>query len=191
MNRRRSDRVFLTGFMGSGKSTVAPLLAGAMGAGFHDLDAEIERRTGKSVTGIFQQDGEAYFRRVEREALFGTAGLHAVVVALGGGTIANEENFAFVKSAGLLVWLRVDDETLFSRLKSKTDRPLLAPDAGPGSGAGHNDDTLRNTMRRLLAVREPFYKRADIVIDSGSDAPATIASRIADQVSALPENRSS
>ena len=181
MNLRRSDRVFFTGFMGCGKSTVAPLLAGDLGLGCFDIDDEIERQTGKSVSRIFGLDGEAYFRRVEREVLFGTADRRSVVVALGGGTITNEENFAFVKSAGLLVWLRVDFETLFARLRTKTDRPLLAP----GSGRGSGEEKLRETMLRLLAEREPFYRRADIVCTPGSDDPGTTAARIATNITAI------
>lgn len=176
MNHRRADRVFLTGFMGSGKSTVAPLLAADLGLACFDIDGEIERRAGKSVSTIFRVDGEAWFRRVERELLFGVAERRSVVVALGGGTIANEENFAFVKSAGLLVWLRVDFETLYARLKSKTDRPLLA--AGPGGGPG-GEGELRERMRRLLAEREPFYRRADIVCEPASGGPGATAARLA------------
>ncbi len=172
MHLRRADRIFLTGFMGCGKSTVAPLLAADLGLASFDIDGEIERRAGKSVSSIFRVDGEAWFRRVERELLFGLAERRAVVVALGGGTIANEENFAFVKSAGLLVWLRVDFETLYSRLKSRTDRPLLA--AGPGGGG-----ELREKMWRLLAEREPFYRRADIVCEPASEEPGATAANLA------------
>ncbi len=179
---RRTDRIFLTGFMGCGKSTIAPLLAGDLGLDYFDIDGEIERQTGKSVSGIFGLEGEAYFRRVERGILFGLAERSSVVVALGGGTIANEENFAFVKSAGLLVWLRVDFETLFARLKTKTDRPLLARGMEGESG----EEQLRESMRRLLAEREPFYRRADLVCTPGSEEPATTAARLAAGVRALP-----
>ncbi|HLF15657.1 MAG TPA: shikimate kinase [Bacteroidota bacterium] len=181
MNARRVDRIFLTGFMGCGKSTVAPALAGILGFGCIDLDTEVERRTGETVSRIFALDGEAYFRGVEREVLFETGTRRSIVVALGGGTVANEENCTFVKSAGLLVYLQVDSETLFARLRRKEDRPLLSPRGGPGS----DDVWFRETMSRLFLEREPFYRRADVTIMPDPDDPERTAARIADSIRRL------
>jgi shikimate kinase len=176
-------RVYLTGFMGSGKSTVAPLLADLVGYEFLDIDAGIEAATGLTVGEIFSGEGEPGFRRMEREALFGTAARRSIVVAAGGGAIANEDSYAFVRSAGALVYLRVEFETLFGRLRTLRDRPLLTG-AREGSVTG-GDAVLRETMRRLLSEREPFYKRADIVIDPGPSDPRGTASRIAEALRGL------
>jgi shikimate kinase len=165
------SRVYLTGFMGSGKSTVAPLLARLLGFRSTDLDARIERGRGKTVTEIFSTGGEEEFRLLEREALLETAGMENVVVSLGGGTLGFGKNELFVRSAGTLVYLRVDFETLWSRVRDKEDRPLLA---GPG-GSGQ----MRRRLEELFAVREPWYNRADLVIDAGDRPPETVAELIA------------
>lgn len=168
-------RIYLAGFMGCGKTTVAPHLARLLGMPWIDLDAEIERRTGRSIAELFAGEGERRFREIEREVLVAAAGEPEAVVALGGGTIANEENFALVKSSGVLVWLRVDFESLYDRLEGKKDRPLLLRRPG-GGGRGE----LRETMRRLLAEREPFYRRADLTVTPASGDPAATAGEIAE-----------
>jgi shikimate kinase len=175
MHRSGAVRIYLTGFMGCGKSTIAPPLSRILGAACFDLDLEIERRAGGTISGIFSREGEGSFRELEREVLFETAAKRSVVVALGGGTIAGEENFAFVKSAGLLVYLRVDFETLFGRLRLKTDRPMLSGgDSAPPTG-----ENLRETMNRLLAEREPFYRRADLIVEPDREDPERSAAAIA------------
>ena len=182
MDARRSDIIYLTGFMGCGKSTVAPRLAAILGFGCLDVDAEVERRTGSTVSGIFERSGERAFRDLEREVLFGTSGTRDLVVALGGGTIADAENFAFVRRTGLLVYLRADFGTLFGRLRTKEDRPLIAH---RGAGGRVPEEELRAAMKRLLALREPWYGRADIIVDADpADAEATAAG-IAEAVARL------
>ncbi len=170
-----ATRIYLTGFMGCGKSTIAPPLSRILGAACFDTDMEVERRTGGTISGIFSREGEGSFRELEREVLFETAAKRSVVVALGGGTIASEENFAFVKSAGVLVYLRVDFETLFGRLRLKADRPMLAGvDGAPSTAEG-----LRERMNRLLADREPFYRRADLIVEPDREDPERSAAAIA------------
>jgi shikimate kinase len=182
MNARHGGRIFLTGFMGCGKSTVAPLLAGLLGYDCLDIDAEIERRTGSTVSGIFARRGERAFRELEREVLFGTAGRRRLVMALGGGTAANEANFAFVRSAGLLVYLKVDFEVLFARLATKEDRPLLVTD---DAGGGTPPERLRAAMRRLMSEREPYYERADVVVVPDPRDASRTAALIAGEVSRI------
>lgn len=182
MNLHRESRIFLTGFMGCGKSTVAPVLAGTLGFECFDIDLEIERRAGNTVSGIFAARGERAFRALEREVLFATAPRRRVVVALGGGTIVNEANFDFVASTGLLVYLRVDFETLFARLRTKGDRPLLVATAAAGLTP---EEELREAMARLLAVREPFYNRADITVGADPGDPGRTAAVIAAAISRL------
>lgn len=180
-------RVYLTGFMGSGKSTVAPLLARLIGYECLDIDAGIEAATGRTVGEIFARDGEAEFRRLERAALFATAERRSIVVAAGGGAFASEESCAFARSAGALVYLRVGVETLVRRLASMRDRPMLA---GPPGPAGSNepaegDEALRARVRRLLSEREPFYRKADVVVEPDATDPRRTASRIAEALSGL------
>jgi shikimate kinase len=171
------DRVYLTGFMGSGKSTIAPLLAARLGYGCVDIDSMVETAAGLTVGEIFARKGETEFRRLERAALLATGSQRSLVVAAGGGAIVDEESCAFVRSAGLLVYLRADFETLYERLRTKRDRPLLA-----GADA---DGRLRETMRRLLSEREPFYLRADLVIDPDPSDPTAAASGIAEALRGL------
>ncbi len=185
MNPGVANRIFLTGFMGCGKSTIAAPLSRILGLGLLDLDAEIELRAGESIPGIFSEKGERAFRELERTVLFETAARNSIVVALGGGTIGNEENFAFVKSAGVLVYLQVDFETLFGRLTTMArtaDRPMLSPrdDSRPAG------EDLRETMKRLLAEREPFYRRADLIVVPERDDPESSAGSIARRLGGFP-----
>jgi len=157
-------RIYLTGFMGSGKSTIGPILANVLGYDFVDLDALIEAEAGRSVQEIFADQGEAVFRRMETEALRRTAERDRLVVALGGGAIASEENLHFARSHGTVIYLRVPVSQLAQRLqKSPTERPLLQDEQGrPLSHAA-----LSEKIRSILAQRESFYQRTHLVIDVG------------------------
>jgi shikimate kinase len=165
MAAKNETLVYLTGFMGSGKSTIAPILANTLGYDYADLDREIEAVTGRKVTELFSGEGEAYFRKTELDILTRLSGRSACVVSLGGGTVANEENLAVVASSGLLVYLQVDQEQLFHRLKFKNNRPMLWGEDGTLLA----DDELRARIRHLFATREPYYLRADIVIAAGAN----------------------
>jgi shikimate kinase len=158
--RGRRARIFLTGFMGSGKSTVGPILANSIGYTFVDLDREIERTCQKSVRQIFSEDGETHFRARERAVLEELAGRDKLVVALGGGTLTVPEVFAFVKQCGILVYLKVPPEELFKRLHRKTDRPLLTD----AEGNRLPESELRERLMNLHAQREPLYAQADIIV---------------------------
>ena len=160
-------RIFLTGFMGCGKTTVGRRLAQRLGVGFVDLDEEIERRAGMTVRQIFEQQGEPVFRQMEGEALRGTLALPDVVVALGGGTMAFETNAALIGANGLSVWINPAFATISSRIggRGKADRPLFKDD-----------------VQALALYRErlPAYRRADVTMDVASyEGPEEIAARIA------------
>ncbi len=160
-------RIYLTGFMGCGKTTVGRRLAQRLGVGFVDLDEEIERRAGMTVRQIFEQQGEPVFRQMEAEALRGTLALPDVVVALGGGTMAFETNAALIGANGLSVWINPAFATISSRIggRGKADRPLFKDD-----------------VQALALYRErlPAYRRADVTMDVASDeGPEEIAARIA------------
>ena len=160
MDESRKHRIFLTGFMGSGKSTIAPILANTLGYSFVDIDKEIERITGKRVSEIFSELGEEYFRDVERTILRDVSVRDKCVISLGGGTITNERNLQFVKSSGILIYLKVTSEQIFQRMKYKTDRPLLKSSVGTTI----NEDELRSRVGSLLEKRERFYAQADITV---------------------------
>ncbi len=127
------ERVVLTGFMGSGKTTVGHLLAERLGWEFHDLDNEIERRTGRTVPQIFAESGEAAFRRQESAALAGLLGRSHTVVALGGGAPEGLGNRLLLEQTPktAVVYLAAPLETLVARCERQanaedgTERPLL------------------------------------------------------------------
>ena len=160
MVRAKKDLIYLTGFMASGKSTIAPILANTLGYEFLDIDAEITKVTGQSVSEIFHDYGEPYFRSVERTILADASRRHGWVVSLGGGTVVDRENLSVVQATGILIYLKTDPEHIFRRVKYKTDRPLLqSPD-----GSSLPDEELRTRISSLLLLREPFYERADLTI---------------------------
>jgi shikimate kinase len=157
---RRADLIYLTGFMGSGKSTVGPILANSLGYASVDIDREIEERAGKSVSAIFKESGEEYFRNLERSVLTELSTRSGCVVSLGGGTVTNDANLHIVKTTGILVYLKVSDEQLTLRLKHKTDRPLLA-----SLPAGASIEVVRQHISALRERREPYYAQADVIVD--------------------------
>jgi shikimate kinase len=159
-------RVYLTGFMGSGKTAVGRELAERLGAPFVDLDEEIERRAGMTVREIFEQLGEPAFRGLEQEALRATGELPDVVVATGGGTVTFEANARWIRSNGVSVWLNPAFATIVARIGGlgKRDRPLF-----------------RDEVQALALYRErlPAYRRADLTVDVGpAERPEEIAARI-------------
>ncbi len=158
--RKRKARIFLTGFMGSGKSTVGPILANTIGYDFVDLDREIETQCQKSVKRIFQEDGEQFFRSKERALLQQLVNRETIVIALGGGTLSDPAIFDIVKLSGLLVYLKVPTEELLKRLHHKADRPLLTD----ADGNRLPEESLRERLMDLHSKREPLYAQADIIV---------------------------
>ena len=145
----------LIGMMGSGKTTVGRGLAAALGRPLVDSDAQVEARTGRTVREIFESDGEAAYRVLEREALVDAlAEAEPSVVAAAGGVVLDAGNRAVLQEAGTVVWLRARPEVLARRVSAGRDhRPLLG------------DDPLA-ALRRLDAERRPLYEEvADLVVD--------------------------
>jgi shikimate kinase len=160
-------RLFLVGFMGAGKSTVGPLVAEALGFGYVDLDAALERRVGTTVRRYFATRGEARFRRVERETLRALLREPCdLVVALGGGAFADRSTRAVVRRAGLSVWLDAPAATLARRALGDPKRPLAS------------------TPRRffaLLRARRAAYRTAAIRISTRRRDPEALACEIAER----------
>jgi shikimate kinase len=160
-------RVVLVGFMGAGKSTVAPLLAALLGWDCVDMDVEIERRAGRRVADIFREEGEAAFRAAERALAAELAARERVVVAAGGGAFAQPDTREALRRGAASVWLRCDLGTVMSRIPGDGSRPLA------GS---------RETIAALFAAREPSYRLADWSFDAARRPPEALARDIADAV---------
>ncbi len=163
---RVPGRVYLVGFMGSGKTTSGRILADRWDVPFVDLDLTFESMSGRTIRETFETHGEAYFRERESELLRGTASLTQAVIALGGGTFTFPENVRFVREHGVSVFLDPPFDVLAARLAEKAaDRPLF--------------DSLESA-RNLWEARRPFYKMADRTLDVDQETtPGEVASRLA------------
>jgi shikimate kinase len=144
-----TDRFFLVGFMGTGKTTLGRAVADRMGLPFVDLDERIEAASGMTVAEIFAAEGEAGFRRRESDALrrWVSTGEPAVV-ATGGGAFAIEENRVLMKSSGVVVWLDVPVGELLERIEG-ADRPLWSSPEEVRTLHGRREGSYREAHRRL------------------------------------------
>jgi shikimate kinase len=161
--------------MGSGKSTVGPILANTLGFAYCDLDAAIEARTGTTIRSVFHDGGEEEFRRIELDVFRAQSVPERIVVSLGGGALTHPGTMAHAKATGVLVYLQTPLNDIMMRLGRKTDRPLLlAPDGTP-----LDDHALRDRVRTLLALREPAYLTADIIVSTAGGNLGLTVDRIA------------
>lgn len=173
--------IFLTGFMGSGKSTVGPLIAKALGFLFVDLDNEIEQHEGQSIEEIFQLSGERHFRSIERMHLLRMIEEDETVFALGGGTVTIEGLIADLKSSGIIVYLKTDVDELVPRLRGHSHRPLLQGAKGETLGEAE----LHRKIGLLLEHREEFYRQADVIVETTRKPVAMVVETV---LNALAEN---
>jgi shikimate kinase len=162
--------IFLTGPRGSGKTTVARLLAGRLGWGWADADDVLERRAGASVRALFAAEGEAGFRGREAAVLRELCGLRRHVIATGGGAVLREDNRALLRASGWVVWLTADADTLWERVRQ---------DAG---SAGRRPDLLRGgreEVAEIFRAREPLYRCcADVIVPTAGRTPAEVADAV-------------
>jgi shikimate kinase len=156
----RKSLIFLAGFMGSGKTTIGPILANALGWDFVDIDKEIEQQTNQPIVDIFATSGEKAFRELEHHTIGELVGRADCVISLGGGTLVNEENFELIRKSGVIVYLRLSPEKIMQRVKRKTDRPMLKD----AQGRKLEGNDLQKRIESLLESREPYYSKADIII---------------------------
>jgi shikimate kinase len=158
----------LAGFMGTGKSTVGPLLASALRRPFVDTDALVERTAGRTIREIFATRGEPAFRALERQAVREAAALEQVVVSIGGGALLDPENTRELEATGVIVLLACERDTLIRRLEEsarRRERPMLG-------------DDLHESIDALLRAREPVYSRVRLKVDTTHLAPHEVAGRV-------------
>lgn len=134
------------------------LLANRLEMDFIDLDAFIEKKSGKSISAIFQGAGEAAFRKMESECLTGLLSARKTVISLGGGTVMNEKLFGEILNAGLVVFLDAPLETIRKNLQSSTGRPLL----NNQDGNLKEDEALDDYITALYKKRRPVYEKANL-----------------------------
>lgn len=154
--------IFLTGFSGSGKSTIGPLLANSLGYEFVDLDQAIENKAGKTVARIFDEDGEKFFRNLEMMTLQALVAKNNMVVSLGGGVLENDQSYTLIQKSGTMIYLKSPIRTLARRLFNKTDRPLLKGNQGQKLSR----EEIEEKIAAILARREPRYESAAITVQT-------------------------
>jgi len=154
-----ADKIYLVGFMGAGKTTVARALGRRLGWRVEDIDERIEARERRSVAAIFSQSGESYFRQQERQVLSDLLPQRQIVVATGGGTFAEPDNRALMLADGAVVWLDVPLTRVFERVPADGRRPLAAD---------------RAQMEQLYARRRLAYAEAHVRIDGTEPVPDVV-----------------
>ncbi len=152
-------RVYIVGYMGAGKSTSGRRLATMMDLPFFDTDETLRQTTGCSVTELFEKEGEAAFRRREREVLHALTEAHpSALISTGGGTPCFEDNMDHMRQNGFVVYLKMSAERLVQRLEGRAEeRPLIA---------GIAPADLPGFIQQHLAEREPDYARAHMTVDA-------------------------
>jgi len=161
-------RLYLTGFMGSGKSTVGPRVAARLGSVFWDLDRLIRAHEGRSIPTIFEEDGEAVFRAREAEFLRRTTAVELLVVALGGGALVDDDNRTFATDHGCVVYLEVDPDTILARVADEAEkRPLLQNE----QGTPLPEEKMHRRIEDLLAERRASYEAAHVTVDATGSVP--------------------
>jgi shikimate kinase len=166
-----TDKIYLVGFMASGKTTVARALALRLGWRFEDVDELIEARERSTIAEIFTTQGEPYFRAVEREILAVVQPLRHVVVATGGGTFADPDNRAAINVDGVSVWVDVSLPELVRRIPLDGRRPLAAD---------------RAQLEQLYANRVEGYRMAHLRVDATRQSAGAVVDQILEAIHQLP-----
>lgn len=155
--QRLKKTVVMVGMMGAGKTAVGTAVARSLAVPFRDSDEEIVKAANRSIAEIFERDGEGFFRARETEVLARLLRGAPCILSTGGGAFLSDVNRSLIHDAGIAVWLRVDLDLLWQRVRHKTTRPLL------------RTTNPRETLRQLYEARVPLYSKADITVDSAAD----------------------
>lgn len=166
------NNITLTGFMGTGKSTVGRLVAAKLERNFIDMDALIEQREGRPISRIFAESGEAYFRQLEAGLCRELAGQTGLVIATGGGALVPEQNLQVMEGSGLVICLDCAPEILWQRIGRSQDRPMLAA----------QDEGRFTRLATLLAQRTPAYSRIKHHLDVTYLSAEEVARQVIDLV---------
>ncbi|MHC1708066.1 MAG: shikimate kinase [Bacteroidales bacterium] len=167
-------KIYIIGFMGSGKSFTGKRLSALLGYKFYDIDSLFEEKYHFTIHDFFEKFGEEAFRKLESDLLISTHSFENAVISTGGGTPCFFENMEFIKENGISVYLKMPPEKILYRLnQSKKPRPLVKSLQGA---------ELLATVKSLLEKREEYYLRADIIIEAKFVDPAEIVTMILKQL---------
>ena len=163
--------IFLIGYRGTGKSTVARLLAARLGWDWRDADEVLEAKFGRPITEIFQTNGEAKFREMETAVMDELCKLSSVVIATGGGVVLREANRELMRQTGRVIWLKADVDTIWKRIQSDAAEGRSRPALTVGG---------RTEIEQLLRVREPLYRAtAEFSVETANQTGDEIVEEIA------------
>ncbi|MCX6248627.1 MAG: shikimate kinase [Bacteroidetes bacterium] len=163
-------KIYLIGYMASGKSKLGKEISGMTGLSFVDLDDVFEERYRIGIVDFFEKYGDPVFRKIEHQLLLETESLNDTIIATGGGTPCSDENIQFIKAHGISIYIRMEIADLVTRLKSvKRKRPLLKNVPA---------EELEQFIRNQLAERDVYYLQADHIIDGPVDDTKPLAELI-------------
>lgn len=165
--------IVLTGFMGTGKTAVGKELSRLLNMKLIDLDTEIEKAENMTINEIFKQFGEPRFREIETDMVKKLSEYQKSIISTGGGVVLRQENMDILRKKGIIICLKAKPETILKRTSNNTGRPLLQV------------ENPIERIKELLNFREPFYEKADIIIDTEDKTPLQIAEEIIDKIKSM------
>lgn len=173
----KGKNIVLTGFMGTGKTEVSRELARLTGYAQVDVDVEIEKAAGMTITEIFKRFGEPRFREMETREIKRVSQERSLIISTGGGAVMKDENMEALRTGGVIVCLSASPETILKRTSNDSTRPLLQV-----------EDPL-NKIKELLSLRQPYYEQADIMIDTEGKTPLQVAEEIIENINLIEGKR--